>query len=287
MSETEFDRTARAWLDDGPTEISDRVLLAALDEVHLTHQRRSWWPARRFSNMTNLMRAAAVTAAVVAIGVAAYSLAPGDLGRGGEPTATPTPIETSAATPAATLRVLRILPFREATFALHLTVPEGWTYGGNFFVIQKYGGDLPEGMAIAVWTVDNVYGNGCRWDGSLLDPRVGPGVEDLANALTYLTDRETTQPVDVEVDGYPGMELEMTIPDVAFETCDQGEFRSWVDDAGGARFHQGPLEHSRIIILDVDGTRVLVSGRSFPGSTPADVAELNEILDTMEFGPPE
>ena len=34
MTDNEFDRTARAWLEDGPTLISDRALQSALDEVH-------------------------------------------------------------------------------------------------------------------------------------------------------------------------------------------------------------------------------------------------------------
>ena len=41
MNENEFDRTARAWLDDGPTQMSDRAVLSALEEIHTTRQRRS------------------------------------------------------------------------------------------------------------------------------------------------------------------------------------------------------------------------------------------------------
>ena len=48
MSEHDFDRTARLWLEDGPTDMPDRALQAALDEIHVTQQRRAWWPARRF-----------------------------------------------------------------------------------------------------------------------------------------------------------------------------------------------------------------------------------------------
>ena len=48
MTENDFDRTARAWLEDGPTVMSDRALHAALDEIHVTRQRRARWPAWRF-----------------------------------------------------------------------------------------------------------------------------------------------------------------------------------------------------------------------------------------------
>ncbi len=47
MNENDFDPTARAWLDDGPTRMSDHALLSALEEIHTTRQRRAVWPARR------------------------------------------------------------------------------------------------------------------------------------------------------------------------------------------------------------------------------------------------
>ena len=59
MTDSEFDRTARAWLEDGPNEISDRALQAALDEIHVTRQRRAWWPARRQTPMFTMIRVAA------------------------------------------------------------------------------------------------------------------------------------------------------------------------------------------------------------------------------------
>jgi hypothetical protein len=40
ISTTEFDRLASAWLVDGPIELADRVLDAALAEVHTTQQGR-------------------------------------------------------------------------------------------------------------------------------------------------------------------------------------------------------------------------------------------------------
>ena len=47
MNENEFDLTARAWLEDGPTRMSDHALLSAFEEIHVTRQRRAVWPAWR------------------------------------------------------------------------------------------------------------------------------------------------------------------------------------------------------------------------------------------------
>lgn len=45
MNDNEFDLAARAWLEDGPTRMSDRALQSTLEEIHATRQRRARWPA--------------------------------------------------------------------------------------------------------------------------------------------------------------------------------------------------------------------------------------------------
>src|SRR6187397_2496383 len=97
----DFERNAAAWLADGPTELADRVLDAALREVHLTQQRRAVRVPWRFSLMTNTMRAAAGIAIIAVLGVGAYIF----LGRGPNigntgPTASPSLAPTSLSSPA-------------------------------------------------------------------------------------------------------------------------------------------------------------------------------------------
>ena len=41
-TQTDFERLTKAWLEDGPTVMSDRALQAALDEVHLTEPMALW-----------------------------------------------------------------------------------------------------------------------------------------------------------------------------------------------------------------------------------------------------
>jgi hypothetical protein len=106
MNEREFERTARAWLDDGPTRMSDRAVLSALEEIHTTRQRRTWWPARRATPVSIYLRAAIAAVLVVGIGLVAINVLPrgSDTGVGGEPTANPSPSASpspSAAEPAA------------------------------------------------------------------------------------------------------------------------------------------------------------------------------------------
>jgi hypothetical protein len=66
MNDTEFDLTARAWLDNGPTQLSDDALRSALEEIHATRQRRIRWPARPRLTMAVAIGAAAVVLVAVA-----------------------------------------------------------------------------------------------------------------------------------------------------------------------------------------------------------------------------
>ncbi len=76
MNENEFDRTARAWLEDGPTRMSDRAVLSALEEIHTTRQRRAWWPARRATPVNIFVRAAIAAVLVVGVGLVAINVLP-------------------------------------------------------------------------------------------------------------------------------------------------------------------------------------------------------------------
>jgi hypothetical protein len=91
MNENEFDRTARAWLDDGPTRMSDRAVLSALEEIHTTRQRRAWWPARRATSVNIYARAAIAAVLVVGVGFVAVNVLrqPGGSSVGGQATASP------------------------------------------------------------------------------------------------------------------------------------------------------------------------------------------------------
>jgi WD40-like Beta Propeller Repeat len=64
-TDRDFDRIAMAWLADGPEELSDRVLDAVVDEIHVTPQRHALRLPWRFSTMTTPARVA--TAAVIGV----------------------------------------------------------------------------------------------------------------------------------------------------------------------------------------------------------------------------
>jgi hypothetical protein len=61
----DFDSIARQWLADGPVELSDRVLDAAFEEIHITRQRRAGRVPWRPSTMLTTIKFVAAGAAVV------------------------------------------------------------------------------------------------------------------------------------------------------------------------------------------------------------------------------
>jgi hypothetical protein len=76
MNENEFDLAARAWLDDGPTRMSDRAVLSTLEEIHTTRQRRAMWPAWRATPVSIFVRVASAAVLVIAVGLLAINVVP-------------------------------------------------------------------------------------------------------------------------------------------------------------------------------------------------------------------
>lgn len=125
----DFDRIAAGWLAEGPTELNDRVLDAALDEVHLTSQRRRAAAPWRTSTMPMHLRLAAAIAIVAVVGFAGVNY----LGKLGVGHSGPAPTCTSAAAPDASPRP-ETTPLDRATwstfvstrFGFSICYPSGW-----------------------------------------------------------------------------------------------------------------------------------------------------------------
>lgn len=80
-----FDRIAEAWLAEGPNELADRVLDAALQQVHSTKQRRRLPASRRTLPMNILTRLAASIAMVTIVGLGALMFVAPGVGPGASP----------------------------------------------------------------------------------------------------------------------------------------------------------------------------------------------------------
>jgi hypothetical protein len=132
----DFDRQASAWLADGPTELADRVLDAALREVHLTKQRHRFSMPWRTPLMSSSMRAAAAIGIVTIVGLGLVAFNSGTPGVGSgtpSPTASPTAVPSDSPSPAATVAPSPTQPPVSFTSPLYgYTV--SWPSGGGWNV---------------------------------------------------------------------------------------------------------------------------------------------------------
>jgi hypothetical protein len=298
---TDFDRNAQSWLQDGPTTMPDRSLQAALDEVHVTSQQR-FGAARRTlpmnGNAFRLAVAAVVALAIVVVGgIYLGNNQSGGIG-GPPPTDGPTPSSTVTPRPMPESGELEPGRYRMETFGqvgsapavISITVPSGWNPGGGL-VDKDYGPEAGDaGAAVVVWQISNRFNHPCT-DHTLLSPTPGPGIDELLDALASQPGIQAGPITDVTVDGYRGKYVELTVA-TDINTCAVGPgedpdsgFWLWASPDGDRRYVQGSDEMDRIYALDVDGARFTFAARIAQRTTVADRAELQAIIDSIEIEP--
>jgi hypothetical protein len=261
--------------------------------------------------MNSTMKIALSAAAVIAVVLVGVALLPRSNSSVGGAVATPSasPSPTPSPAPTATAAASAAVPefpgvsdnvapgtYRwsagaETPVDITFTVPAGWT--SRYGIPNKDRGG-PGEIAVGNWIIGNVYSDPCQWQGALLDPAVGPTVDDLANALAAQKRRNATAPTDVTLGGYPAKRVELSIPaDLDRATCDEGVIRTWVppgDDGAHAPvdtenlgWHSGQLNVTYIV--DVNGDRLVIDTWHMPGTSAADLAELDAILASMRIAP--
>jgi hypothetical protein len=168
---------------------------------------------------------------------------------------------------------------------LTLLMPTGWvTWPSNSSIpsaIIKGEPEPPNWMAVGAFSVANIYTDRCQWRSALLDPPVGPTVDDLTIALADVWGSDATPPIDITLDGFAGKQIVLTVPtDVDFADCDNGQFRRFP-----GWWYQGQGQIDRVWILDVEGERLVVLATFFPEGSAKDLAELQQVIDSIQIEP--
>jgi len=296
-SDPETTSIVRSWLDEGVTQLPDRVLDAVLDQVPATRQRRvTWWPARRNEPMNTMLKlglAAVVVTVAALIGV--NSLGSSNVGGPGSDDSAPTPEPTATPeltpepTPEGNLTVGETysISLPEYPIAISVTIPAaGWwgEPGGGVLLIND--ADPPAGAGIITFVDDgyHVYGDPCQWSTTRPDTPATT-VDELVAALSAQASRDALAPVDITLDGYAGMSITLHVPDDAdFAECDEDRFASWgVPGEDPARYHQGPGQIDKLWILDVDGHLVVIDTAYYEGTPQSVVDQLEAIVDSISF----
>ena len=110
---------------------------------------------------------------------------------------------------------------------------------------------------------------------------------------------DVTAPSDISVDGYPGKTFQRTAPAV-FSDCTTmapragmriperlmaPRSRSWQneDDSNFGGWYYEPGQIETLLVLDIDGTVVVINANLWPGSSAADRAEFAAVLDSIRI----
>ena len=285
------DRLIQAFLAEGQTELADRVFDAVRRETHHTRQRvvlgRLTEPDP--SMLTRLAVAAVVVVAIVAtLLTVAPPVTP--FGVGSSPTPSPMPIPTFSALDPGRYRFdYSLVPGSEGRIgpSIAVTVPAGWVSYDIFAIDKNYsqaltgGASTAAGASFVVWRIENRYVDPCMATSTsppALDPPPGPGIDELLETLADQTGLSAGPRTPVTIDGFSGTFVELTVT-TNIATC-SGGFFPWID-----KFVQDNNEVLRVYALDVDGFRLTFFLRIPERTTPADRAELESIVASIDIEP--
>ena len=290
----DVERRISSWLaEEVPTRAPDRILPAAFERTRHTHQRRfgAAWRSITMNRTWQLATAAVVGVLIIGLG-AVWIGGSGGVGGPSGPTPSPTPAPSPFPSSGDVEPGTYVLQ-GSGSPSITLTMPAGWQ-SDNGQPVKNNG--TSASLTLMPWIVSNITSDPCQWNSdpalspsqiALLEPPVGPTVDDLASALVKQPLRNATTPTDVTIDRYLGKSLELTIPaDLDFATCSGGFFVSWVGaTADETMGFAGPGSHDRVLILDVDGVRLVLDAIDFPGARAGDRAELQAIVDSIQIEP--
>jgi hypothetical protein len=283
-TDSDATRIVRSWLEEGVTVLPDRVLDAVLDQLPTTPQRRASWPVRRFPDMNNIAKVAIAAAAVVAaaVGINLFARGQENIGPVG-PTVAPSTAATEPPTilntdynAPGTYNVGRWFPVQ-----FNFTITDDWeTWGATPYVVRIWklcepGACTGYSSILTFEIVTDTFADACH--AVYREPPIGNGVDELVNELTSLPNFMAGPVSDVAVDGYAGRSFTLDkLASANVEGCVAGGDMLWVSD-GEVSFGTGA--HQQIIVLNVDGTRLLLDAIVYSG----DGLEMDEIIDSIDF----
>jgi hypothetical protein len=281
-AESDVNRIVRTWLEDGVMVLPDRVLDSVLAQVPSTRQERRGFAAWRNPSVSNALKLVLAAAAVIAVVVAGLNLVPrSDSAVGGSASPTPSelrsPTPSGSAPPAAVRTDMFPSGFEDRT--LSVLRPPGWytccgSTGGPGFAMIRDTTAPPDGMSVYFYAPATTYSDPCTK--VPVDPPIGPTVDDLVQALGEVPNISTTEPVATTMGDLPATYLEMTSDDTL--PCAPEDFYIW-----DGNWTQGPGQIVRTWVLEVDGSRLVVSALRYPGATEEMLAEQQRIIDSIQF----
>jgi hypothetical protein len=283
-SDLDTTRIVRSWLEEGVTKLPDRVLDAVLDELVATPQVR---PRLRPPMPIGLLIAATILLAVLG-GAITLGARIGDASRNSTPGPSPTlSVRAFMPLPSGPMEAGSYVVDGALPVDIAFEVPDGWFKARSdpglvaIKLRSAETADPPDGgVQLGFSVVDNLFADPCLPEGPMLEPPVGPSVEDLAEAFATVPAYQVSVPTPVSVDGHVGLRLDL---DVLLYMCPPSEAELWRTPAGSIRVAGGEEELLTVWILDVDGERIVITEGSLPWRTEDDMEALHAVFETIEL----
>jgi len=283
-SERETTRIVRAWLEDGVTVLPDRVIDRVLDDLPTTRQSRVWQapvvPAR-------VLVAVAVIVLMVVGGVS-FGRQIGDAIRN----PTPSPAARSfVPVPPGPLESGQYVIDTGFPVRISFDIPDGWSkasLGADYAVLTSHSDGPPSGVRLGFYTVANLFAETCGPEGRMVDPPVGPTVEDLVAAVNLVAvDRgspgyQALATTPASIDGHLGQRIDLYL---YLFMCPFDQAHLWQTPSGSVRTPAGDEERSTLWIVDVAGERLVIDVTSYPGTSDEHLDELMAVVDSIRIQP--
>ena len=171
-------------------------------------------------------------------------------------------------------------PALDGSYVITMKLLDGYEGDNGAAVFGSDGG-----QGLSTWAVGNVFADPCHSNNTLLDPPVDPSVDGLVAGLASQKGHPATTPTDVEVDGYAGKFMEMTVPaGIHVADCDHGEFRTWADPIEGNRYLEAG-QRDMLWIVDVDGHRLVIDAALGPHTTQQDRTDRIHMVLSIQIDP--
>jgi hypothetical protein len=302
-SEVEFEHRLAAWfVDEAPSHARPGLLDEVLDQTRVTRQldRHAWWPRVAWPRLRlqGRMRAALVSVLVVVVGTGVVLVGSrvADQGTfaGATRSAAPSavPVSPSPATPGPSPRPAWLRDAGSAALEpgvsfyfdlpvpVTFSVPAGWSFASTGQTGSVIVNDQ-QTAAVGWFAADNVFRDPCRWLKGLLDPPVGPSVDDQVKALEKLPGFVVAGPTPAQIGGLAARSLVLT-PTVSQSACDGSQVKIWAWTPTG---RQQDLfgGTATVRVMNVGGTPLLViSWTSLPDTAGA-AADVAAIVRSIQF----
>jgi hypothetical protein len=158
---------------------------------------------------------------------------------------------------------------------IELTVPKFW-YRFASFALSGDGDSF-----VAFFDIAQVPTDACKWEQS--KTAIGPTVQDLVTALTTQQNTVATTPEPRDLDGHPGVYLEVRQPaGLDLQNCDLQYAVGWFDRIGNEVPTVGSDGFNAIWAVDLgDGQRVVITWGSYQPLSDKQRAVVQSIVDSL------